>query len=157
MAAWIDVDDVEVLLQTDLTDDEYIGATIDHAQTLAEMEVGDQDAPSKALKSTLVQIVARMWQAGQNARVNPAAMAQDVAGPFSFQSPQAGAAGLGLTNREKAQLKKAVGKGDLWVQPLTRGDTLETAPIANDVLVDEQDPIERLAAAQADMPRPPIR
>jgi hypothetical protein len=153
--AWIDKDAVEVLLATELDNDRYIGTLIDHAQSLAEIEVGEQDTPTAQLKAVLCQIVARMWQAGQNARVNPAAMSMEVAGPFTFQTQNAGVAGLGLTDREKALLKKAAGIGPLWVQPTYIGERLETAPVHDDeVLADTLDPIEILAAAQADMPRP---
>jgi len=153
--AWIDGEAVAVLLQTELDDDEYVPALIDHAQALAEIEIGEQTAPSAKLRAVLAQIVARMWQAGRNAQLNPAALTQDVAGPFSFQAGQvAGAAGLGLTNREKALLRKAVGRGDLYVQPLSRGPAVELGRVQVDELVDELDPIESLAAAQADVRAP---
>lgn len=151
--AWITTDAVTVLLQTDLTDDEYVEALINHAQALAEVEVGTVAEPSAGLKAVLAQVVARMWQAGKNAQVNPAAMTMEVAGPFTFQTATAGVAGLGLTNREKDQLKKAAGSSPFWVQPTTRGDILETPPITDDES-DTTDAIELLASAQADMPRP---
>jgi hypothetical protein len=153
MAAWIASDAVATLLQTDLGDDSHIDALIAHAQALAEIEIGAQASPGAGLQAALAQIVARMWQAGQSAQINPAALTQDQVGPFGFQNPNAGAAGLGLTNREKALLRKAVGKGDLYVQPTTRGDRLETAPI-HDELEDPNDPVDSLAGAQADMTTP---
>lgn len=125
MANWIEAEAVETLLQQSLASDTYIDNLIAHAQGLAEIEVGTQDTPSSGLKAILAQIVARMWQAGQSANMNPAALQGDVAGPFSYQNPNAGAAGLGLTNREKNDLRKAAGKSGLWVQPLTRGPGLE--------------------------------
>lgn len=152
--AWIESSAVAVLLQTDLDDDTYVDALIDHAQALAEMEVGAQDDPGAGLCATLAQIVARMWQAGQNARVNPAAFSMDTAGPFTQQTQQPGVAGLGLTNLEKKQLRKAAGVGSLWVQPTYIADRLETPPQHDEWDADTADPLETLAAAQGDMPRP---
>jgi hypothetical protein len=138
MVAWITDFDVAALLQTDLSGDNYIDQLIVHAQGLAEVEIGTQSSPSQGIKSVLAQIVARMWQAGQSAKINPAALAQQEAGPFRFENPNAGAAGLGLTNREKALLRKAAGKSDLYVQPTTRGDVLETPPSSEDRAATEQ-------------------
>jgi len=151
--AWITKSDVAVLLQTDLDDDQYIDGLITQAQGLAEIEVGALDEPSAGLKAAVAQIVARMWQAGQSAKANPAGMQSQMAGPFNFQDTQGGAAGLGLTNREKNLLRKAAGKGGLWVQPTSRGDDLETPP-NHRVLEDALDPIDKLAAAQTDLWRP---
>lgn len=150
--AWINKSAVAVLLQTDLDEDPFIDALIDHAQGLAEIEVGEQDDPSTGLQSALAQIVARMWQAGQSAKVNPAGLQGQMAGPFNVQNPNGGAAGLGLTNREKALLRKAAGKTGLWVQPTSRADDLETPPTHRD-LEDPTDPIDQLAAAQIDLRR----
>lgn len=126
MAAWITSEPVAVLLQTDLSTDAYIDDLIDHAQHLAELEVGEQDTPNAKLKAVLAQIVARMWQAGQSAQQNPAALQSEWTGPAGYQAPRAGAAGLGLTDRERSDLRRAVGlEGGLWVQPTSRGDDLE--------------------------------
>lgn len=155
MAPWIEPEAVGTLLQRNLGGDTYIEKLIEHAQSLAEIEVGEQSDPSSKLQAVLAQIVARMWQAGQSAQVNPAAHQSGTAGPFTFQDSNPGTAGLGLTNREKSLLKKAAGVGDLWVQPLTRGDRLETAPGVYDVVEeDELDPIDQLAGAQADLNYP---
>lgn len=156
--AWIEAADVEVLLQTDLSTDSNIDPLIAHVQLLAELEVGEQDAPSSQLKAVLAQCVARFWQAGQNARVNPAAMTLDQAGPFSFQAAQPGAAGLGLTDREKEMLRKAAGAvSPMWVQPTYRNDSIETPPVYDDGLGDELDPVDILAGAQLYMTRPDTR
>lgn len=129
MAAWITKEDVEVILQTELDADTYIDGLIDHAQALAELEIGTQDSPNSKIKAVLANIVGRMWQAGQSARMNPAGMQSQTTGPFNYQDPNAGVAGLGLTNREKADLRKAAGiNPGMWVQPTTRGLGLETAP-----------------------------
>jgi len=149
---WITIDPVEAVLQTDLSADSYILELIDHAQGLAEIEVGAQATPNAGLKSILTQIVARMWQAGQSAKMNPAGLQSETTGPFTFQNVNAGVAGLGLTNREKAQLRKAAGLTGIWVQPTSRGDHLETAP-SHDELEDATDPIDTLAAAQQDLHR----
>lgn len=150
--SWITERQVSTLLQTDLSDDPHIDGLIAHVQGLAEVEIGEQATPSAGVQSITAQIVARMWQAGQSAKINPAALQSDTVGPFTIQDPNAGAAGLGLTNREKASLKKAVGKTGIWVQPTTRGD-IETPPIHEDALVDALDPINVLAAAQLGITR----
>lgn len=153
--AWITAAPVEILLQTELEADAYIDGLIDHAQALAEMEVGAQADPSAALKAVLAQVVARMWQAGQNAKQNPAAMSMEVAGPFTFQTMTPGVAGLGLTDREKALLRKAVGASPFWVQPTYRNDTLETAPTdTEEQFIDATDPVDAWMLANADMVRP---
>lgn len=122
---WIEPAEVATLLQTDLGTDSFVGDLIRHAQALAELEVGTQEAPNARLKALLAQIVARMWQAGKSAQQNPAALQGEWTGPSGYQNPHAGAAGLGLTNRERADLRRAVGLGGLWVQPTSRGDDLE--------------------------------
>lgn len=125
---WITPAPVEALLQTDLSDDPYILELVDHAQSLAELEIGEQATPSRALKAVVAQIVARMWQAGKDAHENPSGANMEVAGPFTTQRTNAGVAGLGLTDREKSLLRQAVKQSGLWVQPTSRGTTLETAP-----------------------------
>lgn len=149
--SWITIRQVETVLQTDLDADPYISDLIDHAQGLAEVEVGAQATPSNKLKSVLAQIVARMWQAGQSAKQNPAGVGMEVAGPFTVQHTNAGVAGLGLTDREKKLLRQAVGKSGLWVQPTYRDNDLETAGRYNDPLEDTTDPIDTLASAQQDV------
>jgi hypothetical protein len=152
--AWIDSARVETLLQRDLSEDPWIDGLIDHAQGLAEIVIGAQTEPvANRLQSALAQIVARMWQAGQSAQINPGALQSETTGPFTFQDVRAGAAGLGLTNREKELLRSAVGKTGLWVQPTTRGDHLETAPVHHAELEDTTDPIDVLAGAQIDVQR----
>lgn len=119
--AWITRADVSPILRTDLTLDEWIDGLIDYAQGLAEVEIGAQEDPTVGLRSTLAAIVARMWQDGESARVNPAGFTQETTGPFGFQDQTPGTAGLGLTNREIAALKKAVGRNTLGVISFTRG------------------------------------
>lgn len=129
--AWITSAQVGALLQTDLSDDDYIDDLITHAEGLAELEVGEQTEPvSAALQSVLSQIVARMWQAGRNAQANPGGFAMEQTGPFAIQSPNAGTAGLGLTNREIKALRKAAGLLSIGILPTTRGD-LETPHVVN--------------------------
>lgn len=154
--AWITSEQVETVLRTDLSTDVYIDDLIVQAQGLAEVEIPAQTEPvTQALQSVLVQIVARMWRAGKSAEINPAALQSETTGPHTFQDVQAGAAGLGLTNREIKALKKAAGVTGLWVQPTKRGDYLETAPGYDDELIDLTDPLETLAGAQADLPFTP--
>lgn len=147
---WITRSRVETVLQTSLSDDPYIEDLIEHAQGLAEIEVGKQTAPSAGLKSVLAQIVARMWRAGQSAQVNPAGVQSETAGPFTYQDPNARSAGLGLTDREKKALRKAAGVSGLYVQPTIRADALETPP-TRDLVEDVKDPIDKLASAQQDV------
>jgi hypothetical protein len=154
MARWIKIDRLEAILRTDLRDDKYVLHLIDQVQGLAEAEIGEQATPSNALQSVFAEIVARKWQVGESARLNPAGFQSDTTGPFTIQDPGARTAGLGLTDREKLDLRKAIGKPPgLWVQPTTRGDRLETAPIHGDDLTDEADPVEILTAAQQDLGR----
>lgn len=124
--AWITSDVVEVLLQTDLSGDAYIDGLIDHAEALAEAEVGAKTEPvSAALQAVLAQIVARMWRAGKSAQANPAGLTMEQTGPFAMQDPNAGSAGLGLTNREIKALRRAAGLLQVGILPTTRGE-LET-------------------------------
>jgi hypothetical protein len=123
VADWIASADVEVILHRDLSSDPYIDGLISRAQHLAELEVGTQDSPNDRLKAVLASIVARMWQAGESARMNPAGMQSETSGPFTYQDVNAGVAGLGLTNRERSDLKKAAGISGLWIQPTSRSDT----------------------------------
>jgi hypothetical protein len=141
MAAWITTKRVETVVQTDLTNDPYVLELIDHAQGLAEAEIGTQDTPSRALQSVFAEIVARMWRAGRAAAANPAGFDSETTGPFAYSASSAAVgSGLGLTDREKAQLRAAVGKTGLWVQPLTRNSGLEMAPRSVDrpVVTEEQ-------------------
>lgn len=126
--AWITSSDVEVILRRSLAGDEWIDGLIWHAQFLAEIEIGEQDAPTNRVKAVLAQIVARLWQDGESARVNPAGLAMEVAGPFTIQDASPGTAGLGLTNREKAAIKRAAGLTTIGTISTTRGD-LETADV----------------------------
>lgn len=167
---WIDAERVATLLRTDLGSDTYVNGLITHAQALAENEIGAQSQPDQAdyettadfdkavtrwaaLQALLAQITARMWQSGESAAINPAGFQSDTAGPFTIQDPRAGTAGLGLTDREIKALRKAAGTSSLWVQPTSRGERLETAPI-HDQLEDTTDPIDTLLAAQADVEYP---
>lgn len=132
MAAWITPQDVEKIVQLDLTEDEWITDLITHCQALAEVEIGEQETPTSRLKAIFAEIVASKWRAGQAAKINPAGEEAEGTGPFSVNHANARAAGLGLTDREIKQLKKAVGQSGLWVQPTTRGGGLETPPIHDD-------------------------
>lgn len=134
--AWITSDAVETLLQTDLSSDAYIDDLIDHAQGLAEIEVGEQTEPvSAGLQAVLAQIVARMWRAGRGAQANPAGVSMEQTGPFMMQFPQPGAAGLGLTKAEVRLLRKAAGMLSVGVLPTTRGD-LETPHVVDPYVTD---------------------
>lgn len=148
--AWITSANVGVLLQTDLSADTWIDDLIDHAQALAEGEVGTQDSPSNALKAVLAQIVARMWQGGQSAQVNPAALTMEQTGPFAMQNPNAGAAGLGLTDREIKALRKAAGKLTVGVLPTTRGD-LETPHVIESYYGLSDSTVETMAGLNSTM------
>jgi hypothetical protein len=129
--AWITKHQVEPVLRTELLTDQWIDGLIDHAQGLAEVEIGTQEEPSAGIQAILAQVVARMWQDGESARVNPAGFAQETTGPFGFQDTSPGTAGLGLTNREKGALRRAAGLRVIGTLPTTRGD-LETAAVVGD-------------------------
>lgn len=129
--AWITEEQVSTLLQTDLSEDSYIDGLITHAEGLAEAIIGTQTEPvSAGLQSVLATIVARMWQAGKNAQVNPGAFSMEQTGPFAIQSPNAGTIGLGLTNREVKALRKAAGLLSVGTLPTTRGP-LETPAVVD--------------------------
>lgn len=130
MAAWTTAARVEVLLRRELHDDEHIDGLIDLAQGLAENEIGEHAEPGRRLVAVFTAIVARMWQASKDAEINPAASESETAGPFTRSSSHAGAAGLGLTNREIAALHTAVGQSGLSVMSTTRGP-VETGPIVD--------------------------
>lgn len=149
--AWIESDRVGTLLQTDLSADGYIDDLIDHAEALAEAEVGEQTEPvSAALQAVLAQIVARMWQGGQSAQVNPAALTMEQTGPFAMQNPNAGAAGLGLTNREIKALRRAAGKLAVGILPTTRGD-LETPHVIDSWAGELDETVETMSGLNTTM------
>lgn len=147
--AWITFAAVEPLLDRDLSADDRIEDLIAHAQAKAEIEIGAQTEPVNAgLQAVLAEIVARFWQKSQSAKINPAALQSDTAGPFTIQDPNAGTVGLGLTNREKQELRQAAGKSSFWVQPTSRGDRLETAPIHDDRRAVEADQLLDVAGGE---------
>jgi hypothetical protein len=128
MTAWITSEIVGVLVRTDLSADTFIDDLIDHVQGLSENEIGEQADPSNGLKAVFAEIVARKWRAGRAAEMNPAGFQSDSAGPYSMSDPGARAGvGLGLTDREKQDLRRAVGLGGMWLQPTSRSDRLETS------------------------------
>lgn len=132
--AWITSTDVEPVLQTDLSSDDYIDGLIAHCEALAEGIVGEQDEPVSAqLKAVLAQIVARMWRGGRQAASNPEGFqSASIAEEFSYSVPTGAHidAGLGLTNREKKDLRRAAGVAPVWFitqdnAPAVFGDPLE--------------------------------
>lgn len=127
MTPWITPADVEPLVQTDLAGDDWVDALIPHAQGLIEAEIGAQDpaALPAGLTAVTAQIVARLWRAGQAARVNPAGHQMEVLGPHTFQAGNI-SAGWGLTDREKETLGRF--RHVLWVLPTHRADGLERPP-----------------------------
>ena len=139
--AWITFAAVEPLVRADLSADPWIGGLIDNAQGLAEVEIGEQAEPiSTGLQAILAQIVARMWQDSMSAEANPAGMAGESIDGYSFQDRTPGTAGLGLTNREKAALKRAAGILPLTVVSTTRGN-LETGWVDDDIADNEDLPL----------------
>jgi len=117
--AWITPADITDVYPSD-------GSTeglIDHVQALAEIEIGTQDTPTGQLQAVMVQITHRFYLAS----TGDENIVQETLGPHSYTRAQI--SGLGLTKAEKALLKKAVGETQFWVQPLSRGDRLETAGI----------------------------
>lgn len=121
--AWIEPEAISNLLG-DTFDEGLTDFTIDHAQALAEIEVGEQDEPSGRLKAVLTGIVIRMLRSFEEARTNPSGVTQETLGSYSYSV--AAVAGLGLTNAEKKQLRKACGVSQLGIVRITRGG-LETA------------------------------
>lgn len=134
--AWIEPAAVELLLRTDLSEDPYIEGFIDHVQGLAEIEVGTQDEPSAGLQAVFAEIVARKYQASLDAVTNPTGVSQESIGGYSWS--RFTAVGMGLTDAEKKALRKAAGISGIWVQPITRGDQLETAGLVDVTYPDGQ-------------------
>lgn len=121
--AWIEPEAISNLLG-DTFDEGLTDFTIDHAQALAEIEVGEQDEPTGRLKAVLTGIVIRMLRSFEEARTNPSGVTQETLGSYSYSV--SAVAGLGLTNAEKKQLRKACGVSQLGIVHITRGG-LETA------------------------------
>lgn len=125
--AWITSANVEAILQTDLSVDTWIDGLIDHCQALAEAIIGEQDTPNSATKAVLSQIVARMWRGGKQASSNPEGFqSASIAEEFSYTVPTGAHidAGLGLTNREKKELRRAAGKQPVWFITQTNEDSM---------------------------------
>ena len=128
--AWINPHTIEAIIQTDLVTDPYIDHLITHVQGLCELEIGEQTEPvSNKLAAVFSQIVARFWRAGKAASTSPQGYQSERVDDYQYEYPSQGAmlAGFGLTNAETKRLKKAAGQTQLWVQPISRGDGLETA------------------------------
>jgi hypothetical protein len=108
--AWIAPADVTAVYPSDAPTKGFL----DHLQTLAEIEVGTQEAPIKAcLKALLVDISHRLAPTIDDDDPN---VTQTSLGSWS----QSRKGGLGLTDREIAKLKKCAGLSSLHVQPTTR-------------------------------------
>lgn len=121
--AWIEPEAISDLIG-DTFDEGLIDFTIDHAQALAEIEVGEQEVPlPRGLKAVLTQIVIRMLRSFEEARTNPTGLTQESLGSYSYSISTV--AGLGLTNAEKKLLRKAAGLSGIGVLRITRGP-LET-------------------------------
>lgn len=121
--AWIEPEAISNLLG-DTFDEGLTDFVIDHAQALAEIEIGEQDTPTSRVKAVMVGIVIRMLRSFEEARTNPSGITQEALGAYSYSVSSV--AGLGLTNAEKRQLRKAAGLSQLGVVRITRGG-LETA------------------------------
>lgn len=135
---WINRIDVAVVLQRDLDDDPWIDDLILQVQGLCEIEIGEQEEPvPRPLAALVTQITARHYRAGVGAAANPAGFQTESIEDYTYTVPTGAhiEAGLGLTKREKADLRRAVGRGTgLWVQPTTRGPVETPGP--------ECDPLE---------------
>ena len=113
---WIDTSDVEIVYPTSNPSIMLVA----HVQRLAEAVIGPQDTPTDALKGVMVEIVHRFAAA---AAEDPNVQ-QESLGSWS----QTRRVGLGLTDREKGELRTAVGKGGLWTQQTTRDDVETPGP-----------------------------
>lgn len=127
--AWIEPEAISDLLG-DTFDVGLVDFTIDHAQALAEIEVGEQDEPyPRGLRAVLTQIVIRMLRSFEEARTNPAGVTQEQLG--SWSQTVSVVAGLGLTTAEKKLLRKAAGLGpSIGVLRMTRGPLETAGPIS---------------------------
>lgn len=125
---WVDPMEVAVLVGLGRVNDPNIATIIVHVEGLCELVIGPQELPlSAGLRSVVSQISARLWRASQAAQASPEGFSQFTIGGASYSNQgTAAAAGLGLTDREKADLRSAVGKSGLWVLSTSRGP-VETA------------------------------
>lgn len=135
--AWITSTDVEVVLQTDLSGDAWIDGLIDHVQGLAESVIGlvDDDDVTNRLKSVFAQIVARFWRSGKAAATNPQGYETERIDDYQYQYPAGGpsnVSGLGLTNREKKDLRRAAGLRPVWALTIDNSP-VEHGPEVNDL------------------------
>lgn len=116
--AWITPADITAVY----SDASVTTAFIAHVQSLAEVCIGAQTEPVSAqLKATFIDIA---YRKSRDVATNPDGVTQTQLGAFMEATP--GAPGLGLTKTDCKNLKRAIGRTGLWVQPTTRGD-VETA------------------------------
>ena len=127
--AWIEPEAISDLLG-DTFDEGLVDFTIDHAQALAEIEIGEQDEPlPRGLRAVTTQIVIRMLRSFAEARSNPEGLNQETLGAWSYSI--SAVAGLGLTTAEKKLLRKAAGLGpSIGVLRMTRGPLETPGPIS---------------------------
>ena len=117
---WIDTSDVEIVYPTSNPSIMLVA----HVQRLAEAVIGPQDTPTDALKGVMVEIVHRFAAA---AAEDPNVQQQSL-GSWS----QTRRVGLGLTDREKGELRSAAGKPTIHSVRAT-GGTART-PVYVDVV-----------------------
>lgn len=121
--AWVTHEEVlAVYPETADEDADRFAALIDHVQALAEVAVGTQATPSARLKAVFTDVVYRKWLAITQ---NPDGVQSELLGSYQYMQPNA--PGLGLTKHDRKNLKAAVGRIGVWVQPVHRGE-VETAP-----------------------------
>lgn len=121
--AWIAPADLEAVYPGE---DVSVGF-IAHIQALAETVIGTQTVPvTTGLKAEMVELVYRKHRV-TNAQAD--GLTQEAIGGYSYSI--AGQNGLGLSNREKRNLRAAVGRSGPFIMQ-THRDVVETAPRRTD-------------------------
>lgn len=122
VTAWIGPADIEAVYPGEDITPGFIG----HIQALAETVIGTQTSPTVGLKAEMVELTYRKWRV-TNAQAD--GLTQEAIGSYSYSI--AGSNGLGLSNREKRNLRAAVGRGGPFILQ-THRDVIETAPRRTD-------------------------
>lgn len=123
VTAWIGPADIDAVYPGE---DVSVGF-IAHIQALAETVIGTQTVPVvNGLRAEMVELVYRKHRV-TNAQAD--GLTQEAMGSYSYSI--AGSNGLGLSNREKRNLRAAVGRGGPFVLT-THRDVVETAPRSSD-------------------------
>lgn len=125
MHALASVSDIEARLGRSFVSDELgrVAALLDDASALVRDEAGRTWLDPVTGAPTVVpgSIRAVVLRAVERAVRNPQGFSAEAAGDYSYQRTDV-EPGVYLTDRERAVIRRAVGRTGLWTQPVTRGD-----------------------------------